>query len=70
MISCAVKQTPTACLKRSGSKLPSSRWNFIRFSWSRLQAVSSRKTNSEQGLVALMRPVLGTQFHDWMTESN
>src|SRR5579859_1745129 len=43
--------TRTAALKRSTSKLPSGRLNFIRFSEARLQAVLLRNTYSEQGLV-------------------
>ncbi len=70
MISWPVKQMSTARRNRSTSNLPSSDWNFIRFSDSRLQAVSSRNTNSEHGLVALIRPVLGTTFQSWMIESN
>src|SRR5580765_1824235 len=37
--------------------------NFIRLIEERLQAVSSRKTNSEHGLDALIRPVTFTGFH-------
>src|ERR1700686_3677954 len=70
MISWPVKQTSIACRYRSTSNLPSSDWNFIRLSDSRLQAVSSRNTNSEHGLVALIRPVLGTTFQSWMVVSN
>jgi hypothetical protein len=69
-ISWAVKQMSTARWNFSTSKRPSASWNLSRFSESRLQAVSSTKTNSLQGLVALMRPVWGTQFQSWMVESN
>src|ERR1700694_59432 len=69
-IHCRVKQMSTARRNRSTLKVPSSDWNFIRLSDSRLQAVSSRKTNSEHGLVALMRPVLGTTFQSWIVLSN
>src|ERR1700737_241792 len=71
MISWPVKQTSIACLYRSMSNLPPSVvTNFIRLSDSKLQAVSSRKTNSEHGFVALIRPVLGTTFQSWMAVSN
>jgi len=65
-----VKQISTARLKRSTLNVPSSDWNFIRLSESRLQAVSSRNTNSLHGFVALMRPVFGTTFQSWMVVSN
>ena len=48
----------TACSKPSVSKLPSSRMNFIRLIEARLQAESSTCMYSEQGLEALIRPVL------------
>src|SRR5688572_10895646 len=41
------------------SKDPSSRRNFTRFRLERLQAESSKNMYSEQGLLALIRPVLG-----------
>ena len=70
MISCPVKQTSTARWNFSTSKRPSESWNLRRLRESKLHAVSSRNTNSLQGLVALMRPVLGTQFQPWMVLSN
>src|SRR5882762_5290951 len=70
MISCPVKQMSTARRNWSTSNRPSSFWNFIRLSDSRLHAVSSRNTNSLQGLVALMRPVFGTTFQSWIVVSN
>ncbi len=70
MISWPVKQTSTARRNRSTSNVPAAFWNFIRLSESRLHAVSSRNTNSEHGLVALMRPVFGTTFQSWMVLSN
>src|SRR6266536_1049184 len=69
-ISWAVKQMSTARRSRSTSKRPSAAWYLRRFSDRRLHAVSSTNTNSEHGLVALIRPVLGTQFHDWIVVSN
>ncbi len=42
------------------------RRNFIRFSEARLQALSSRNMYSLQGLLALMRAVLG-QGCQWLT---
>src|SRR5579884_224054 len=69
-ISWAVKQTSIARWNLSTSKRPEASWNLSRFRERRLQAVSSRNTNSEQGLVALMRPDSGTQFQSWMVVSN
>ncbi len=65
-----MKHTSTARWNFSTSKRPSASWYSSRLSESRLQAVSSRNTNSEQGLVALIRPVFGTQFQPWMVVSN
>src|SRR3954451_1084038 len=65
MISCARKTMSTAWLKRSTSKLPSGRRNFIRFSDARLQAESSTCMYSEHGLDALIRPELGDVCH-WL----
>src|SRR5512143_2870503 len=45
------------------SKVPSALRNVIRFSEARLQAVSSRNMYSEQGLDALMRPLVGQVCH-------
>src|SRR5438094_10529834 len=53
-----------ACRKFSTLKVPSSMLkNFIKLIEERLQDVSSRKTNSEHGLDALIRPVVLTGFH-------
>src|SRR5450759_637399 len=63
-ISCAVIMMSHACRKFSTLKVPSSMLkNFIRLMDDRLQAVSSRKTNSAHGLDALMRPLTFTGFH-------
>src|SRR5215831_15288874 len=51
------------------SKLPSSPRNFMRLTLARLQAVSSRKTNSLHGFVALMRSVLLHVCHFWIVSS-
>src|SRR6516162_3483889 len=59
MISIAVKTTPTAVLKPSTSKSSFSSRNVSKFMEARLQAELSRCTYSEQGLLPLMRPVLG-----------
>src|SRR5437660_8709459 len=69
-ISCAVITMSQAWRNVSTSKDPSS-WlkNFIRFSEARLHAVSSRKTNSEHGLDALIRPVAFTGFHRFVVVS-
>src|SRR5216683_1485483 len=69
-ISWPVKVMSTARWRRSTSNVPCSVWNLIRLSESRLHAVSSRKTNSEHGLVALIRPVFGTTFQSWIVLSN
>src|ERR671915_580839 len=65
MISCARNTMSTVWLKRSTSKLPSGRRNFIRFSEARLHALSSTCIYSEQGLDALMRPEFGEVCH-WL----
>ena len=57
MISCATIMVSTAWRNASASKWPAGERNFIRFSDDRLQAESSRNMYSEQGLLALMRPV-------------
>src|SRR5262249_23143955 len=49
----------TACSKAPISRPPSARRKLIRLSEARLQAVSSRNMYSEQGLEALIRPLLG-----------
>src|SRR5436190_18780916 len=59
----------TAALKRSTSKVLSSRLNFIRFSEARLQAVLLRKTYSEQGLVEWIGSVPLQVCHFWMAPS-
>src|SRR5512137_2650256 len=69
MISCAVMNTRTAALKRSTSKPPSSRVNFMRFSDARLQAVLLRKTYSEQGLVDWIGSVPLHVCHFWIAPS-
>src|SRR5918992_1208196 len=65
MISCARNTMSTAWQKRSVSKLPSGRRNFIRFSEARLHALLSTCIYSEQGLDALMRPEFGEVCH-WL----
>src|ERR687893_3037458 len=65
MISCARKTMSTAWQKRSVSKDPSGRRNFMRFSDARLHAESSTCMYSEHGLDALMRPELGDVCH-WL----
>src|ERR671918_3223583 len=65
MISCARKTMSTVWLKRSTSKLPSGRRNFIRFSDARLHAESSTCMYSLHGLDALMRPEFGDVCH-WL----
>src|SRR5215470_12089500 len=59
----------TAALKRSTSKRPSSRLNFIRFNEARLQAVLLRKTYSEQGLVEWIGSVPLHVCHFWIAPS-
>src|SRR3954471_16690924 len=49
----------TVCSKRSTSKVPSGRRNFMRFSEARLQAESSTCMYSLHGFDALMRPEFG-----------
>src|SRR5262247_1159247 len=51
------------------SNEPSSLRNFIRLIDARLQAVSSRWTYSEHGLVALIRSVALQVCHFWMVSS-
>ena len=70
MISWPVKQTSTAFLSFSTSRTPPSSWNLMRLRESKLQAVSSTKTNSLQGFVALMRAKFGTQCQSWIVVSN
>src|SRR5260221_7689322 len=69
MISCAVIKMRTAALKRSTSKVESSRLNFIRFNDARLQAVLFRKTYSEQGLVEWIGSVPLQVCHFWIEPS-
>src|SRR5438552_19094913 len=59
----------TAVLKRSTSKTPSSRLNFIRFNEARLQAVLLRKTYSEHGLVEWIGSVPLQVCHFWIEPS-
>src|SRR6266571_6550596 len=59
----------TAALKRSTSKTPSSRLNFIKLSDARLHAVLSRKTYSEQGLVEWIGSVPLHVCHFWIAPS-
>src|SRR5437667_7316259 len=59
----------TAALKRSVSKTPSSRLNFMRFSEARLHAVLSRKTYSEQGFVEWIGSVPLQVCHFWIAPS-
>src|SRR5947199_5107641 len=59
----------TAALKRSTSKTPSSRLNFIKLSDARLHAVLSRKTYSEQGLVEWIGSVPLHVCHLWIAPS-
>src|ERR671914_3081056 len=65
MISCARNTMSTVWQKRSVSKLPSGRRNFMRFSEARLHALSSTCIYSEHGLDALMRPEFGDVCH-WL----
>src|SRR5580658_3404610 len=69
MISCAVMKMRTAALNFSTSKVLSSRLNFIRFKDARLQAVLSRNTYSEQGLVEWIGSVPLQVCHFWMAPS-
>src|SRR6185369_3573115 len=62
-------QCRTAALKRSTSKVVSSRLNFIRLSDARLQAVLFRKTYSEQGLVEWIGSVPLQVCHFWIEPS-
>src|SRR5499426_3252352 len=62
-------KTRTAALKRSMSKLPSARLNFMRFSEARLQAVLFRKTYSEHGLVEAIGSVPLHVCHFWIASS-
>src|SRR6195952_5782811 len=59
----------TVCWKRSTSKVPSGRRNFMRLSDARLQAESSTCMYSEHGLDALMRPEFGDVCHSLMMVS-
>src|SRR5580692_2861501 len=59
MISCPVNTTATPALKPSTSNSSFSSRNVSRFMDARLQAESSRWTYSLQGLLPLIRPVLG-----------
>src|SRR5436309_942686 len=59
----------TAALKRSVSKTPSPRLNFIRFSEAKLHAVLSRNTYSEQGLVEWIGSVPLQVCHFWIAPS-
>src|SRR5512140_247592 len=59
----------TAALKRSASKIPSARLNFIRLSEARLQAVLLRKTYSEHGLVECIGSVPLQVCHFWIEPS-
>src|SRR3954465_13885599 len=68
-ISCARKTTSHACSNASTSSSPSSRRNFMRLSEARLQAESSIDMYSEQGLDALILPVLGSVCHELIVVS-
>ena len=70
MISCATIMVSTAWRKASASKWPAGERNFIRFNDDRLQAESSRNMYSEQGLLALMRPVFLEVCQRLMVVSN
>src|ERR1700678_2835508 len=59
MISCPVNMTATPALKPSTSNSSFSSRNVSKFMEARLQAELSRCTYSEQGLLPLIRPVLG-----------
>src|SRR5437879_13868311 len=61
--------TCTAALKRSTSKVPFWRLNFMRFSEARLHAVLSRKTYSEQGFVEWIGSVPLQVCHFWIAPS-
>src|ERR671924_1281988 len=65
MISWARNTMSTVWLKRSTSKLPSGRRNFIRFSDARLHALSSTCMYSLHGFDALIRPEFGDVCH-WL----
>src|SRR3712207_2968121 len=58
-ISIAVMTSSTALAKVAPSKVPSSRRKRIRLSEARLQEELSRLMYSEQGLLAVIRPVSG-----------
>src|SRR6188768_3491942 len=60
----------TAALNPGTSNSPASVTNFIRLSDARLHAVSSRNMYSEQGLLALMRPLAGHVCHSLIVVSN
>src|SRR5882724_745237 len=59
----------TAALKRSMSKMPSSRLNFIRFNDARLHAVLLRKTYSLHGFVEWIGSVPLQVCHFWIAPS-
>src|ERR1041384_2222444 len=69
MISCAVMKRRTAALNRSTSNVPSPRWNFIKFSEARLQAVLLRNTYSLHGLVEWIGSVPLQVCHFWIAPS-
>src|SRR6195952_170706 len=58
-MSISVMTNSTARVKRSPSKVPSSRRNFMRLSDARLHEELSKWTYSEHGLLAVMRPDSG-----------
>src|SRR5262245_52756889 len=62
-ISCATKNTRTACRYAATSNDPSARRNFVRFKLDRLHAESSRNMYSEHGFDALIGPVFGHVCH-------
>src|SRR5688572_2779981 len=69
MISCAQIVVVTARLNASTSKTPSSSRNLSRFSDARLHAELSTCMYSLQGLLALIRPVLGQVCQSLMVVS-
>src|SRR3984957_17546369 len=62
-------KTRTAALKRSTSKIPSSRLNFIKFSDARLHAVLLMKTYSLHGFVEWIGSVPLQVCHLWIAPS-
>src|SRR5688500_3577131 len=68
-MSIAVMISSTALVKRSASKVSSSRRNFMRFSDARLHEELSRLMYSEHGLDAVMRPVSGLVCQSLMVSS-